>query len=352
MELLNERLNLEILELVCKGEGISFNISQLSDKLRKHRSTIKKRIDSLLEYKIIDEPICPFTFIYQEYPLFVVVYSDFPNYKDVEGWLKTDEHVLAAYNIREEEYNTMILEFHKSLTYYQQWREDLVAKGKIPPRENRRASTSLFFSNDLIIKNEPETAAKVLEHLFERTKKVEINNYRMDKLDLDILKCLLDGDGIKINENYLSKKLDSHRKTIENRIKKLIASKIIEGPRCQFPQFFLPSNLLLVFSLMDLKEFGSKIFEQLKQDYHIPIIFKVSIGKYNCLLLSVHESIDGFLEWNINYRNQHPNIFGIEKISYLSPRMTVFVDFKKVALGIIKRKLQEVKTEEEQKTVV
>ena len=351
MELLNERLNLEILELVCKGEGISFNISQLSDKLRKHRSTIKKRIDSLLEYKIINEPICPFTFIYQEYPLFVVVYSDFPNYKDVEEWLKTDEQVLAAYNIREEEYNTMIMEFHKSLTHYQQWREDLVANGKIPPRENRRASTSLFFSNDLIIKYEPETGAKVLEHLFERTKKVEINNYQLDKLDLDILKCLLDGDGIKINENYLSKKLDSHRKTIENRLKKLISSKIIEGPKCQFPQFFLPSNLLLVFSLIDLKEIGSKVFELLKQDYHIPIIFKVSIGKYNCLILSVHESIDNFLEWNIKYREEHPNIFGIEKISYLSPRMTNFVDFKKLALGVVKRKLQEVKIEEEQKTV-
>jgi hypothetical protein len=171
----------------------------------------------------------------------------------------------------------------------------------------------------------------------------------LDKLDLDILRCLLDGDGIKINENYLSKKLESHRKTIENRIKKLISSKIIEGPRCQFPQFFLPSNLLLVFSLLDLKEFGSKIFEQLKQDYHIPIIFKVSIGKYNCLLLSVHESIDNFLEWNIKYREEHPNIFGIEKISYLSPRMTDFVDFRKVAQGIIKRKLQEIKIEEEKK---
>ena len=348
MELLNESLNLEILELVCKGEGISFNISQLSDKLRRHRSTIKKRIDNLLEYKIVGEPICPFTHIYQEYPLFVVVYSDFPNYKDVEEWLKTDEQILASYLIREEEYNTMIMEFHKSLTHYQQWREDLITQGKIPPRENRRASTSLFFSNDLQIKYEPETSARVLEQLFEKTKKVEINDYRMDKLDLDILKCLLHGDGIKINENYLSKKLNSHRKTIENRIKKLISNKIIEGPKCQFPQFFLPSNLLLVFSLLDLKEYGSEIFEKLKADYHIPVIFKVSIGKYNCLLLSVHESIDSFLEWNIQYRDEYPNIFGIEKISYLSPRMTNFVDFKKVAQGIITRKLKEVKEQEEQ----
>ncbi|NVM55899.1 MAG: Lrp/AsnC family transcriptional regulator [Candidatus Helarchaeota archaeon] len=339
--LVNDHLNLLILDKICQGEGISFNISQLSNKLSRHRSTIKKRIDNLLKYKVIGKPDCPFTYLYQEYPLFVVVFADFPSYKEVEDWIKTDEQIFAAYSIREEEYNIMIIEFHKSLTLYQQWREELITKGKIPSRANRRASTSLFFSNDLQIKYEPETAIKVLDLLYKQKKTIEINKYRMDKLDLEILKCLLYGDGIKINENFLSKQLNSHRKTIENRIKKLIDNQIIQRPRCQFPQFFLPSNLLLVFSLIDLSDFNNKVFDQLKKDIHIPILFKVSIGKYNLLLFSVHESIDTFLSWNIDYREKFPNTFGIEKINYLSPRMTTFVNLQKVAMGVIKRKLKE-----------
>jgi DNA-binding Lrp family transcriptional regulator len=341
MELLNERLNLQILELICKGEGIDFNISQLSDKLRRHRSTIKKRIDNLLDNEIVLSPSCPLLQLYEEYPLLVVVFADFPNYKDVENWILTDEHIFAAYSIREEEYNIMIIEFHKSLTQYQTWREDLITQGKIPPRENRRASTSLFFSNDLRIKYEPETTIKVLEESFEKQKKIEINGYRMDKLDLEILKCLLYGEGIKINENYISKELNSHRKTIENRIKKLITNEVIQKPKCLFPQFYLASNLLLVFSLLDIRKVENKILEKLQSDYHIPIIFKVSIGKYNLVLFSVHESIDTFLAWNIGYRELFPNTFGIEKINYLSPRMTKFVDLQKISLGVIKRKLQE-----------
>ncbi|NVM27193.1 MAG: Lrp/AsnC family transcriptional regulator [Candidatus Helarchaeota archaeon] len=339
--IINDRLNLEILEKICQGEGISFNISQLSNKLNRHRSTIKKRIDNLLTKKVINEPTCPFTYLYQEYPLFVVVFADFPNYKDVEDWIKTDEQIFAAYSIREEEYNIMIIEFHESLTHYQQWREELITKGKIPTRENRRASTSLFFSNELQIKYEPEITINVLEELFKQKKKVEIQDYRLDKLDLDILRCLLYGDGIKINENFLSKQLKSHRKTIENRIKKLLNNQIIVRPRCQFPQFFLSSNLLLVLSLIDLRQLKSNVIDELKQDFHIPIMFKVSIGKYNCLLFSVHESIDTFLKWNIRYREEFPNLFGIEKIHYLSPVMTRHVDLQKVALGVIRRKLEE-----------
>lgn len=340
MDLLNDLLNLQILELVCKGEGISFNISQLSDQLKRHRSTIKKRIDSLLDSKVIGDPVCPFLYLRYEYPLFVVVFADFPNYKAVENWIQTDEHIFAAYNIREEEYNILIIEFHESLTHYQQWRENL--KGKIPSRENRRASTSMFFSNELQIKYAPDITVKVLERYFEKYNKLTINGYKMDKLDLEILKCLLKGEGIKINENHLSKQLNSHRKTIENRIKKLLSEEIIQTPRCLFPQFFLPSNLLLVFSLVDIKDLNDKIYEKFSNDHHIPLIFKVSMGKYNVLIFSAHESIDTFLEWNIEYRQSFPDIFGIEKISYLSPRMVKFVDMQKIAMGIIKKKLKAI----------
>ncbi|MHA1266299.1 MAG: hypothetical protein ACTSRS_13785 [Candidatus Helarchaeota archaeon] len=341
--IINDPLNLRILARICKGEGISFNISQLSAKLNRHRSTIKKRIENLLKYNIIDPPVCPFLYLYREYPLFVIVFADFPNTKQINNWISSDKQIFAAYNVREEEYNVMLIEFHKSLTHYQKWREELITKGKIPSRETRRASTSLFFSNDLRIKYEPEVSINILEEMYyERKKhdlKVNINDYSIDKLDLDIIRCLLKGVGIKTNENLLSKQLNSHRKTIENRIKKLKGNEIILEPRCQFPQFFLPSNLLLVFSLLDLRDGNNKIFEILKQDNHIPVIFKVSIGKYNCLMFSVHESIDKFLAWNIEYREEYPNVFGIEKINYLSPRMTTFINLQKVSLGVINEKL-------------
>ncbi|MHA1651200.1 MAG: hypothetical protein ACTSYB_13485, partial [Candidatus Helarchaeota archaeon] len=116
MDLLKDRLNLQILELICQGEGISFNISKLSDRLRRHRSTIKKRIENLLKYKVVEKPCAPFHYLYREYPLFVVVFADFPNHHEILDWIKTDEHIFAAYSVREEEYNILLFEFHKSLT--------------------------------------------------------------------------------------------------------------------------------------------------------------------------------------------------------------------------------------------
>ena len=81
--LVNDLLNLKILEKICQGEGISFNISRLSQTLNKHRSTIKKRIDNLLKFNVINVPNCPFSYLYREYPLLVMVFADFPNRKEV-----------------------------------------------------------------------------------------------------------------------------------------------------------------------------------------------------------------------------------------------------------------------------
>ncbi|MFX1514620.1 MAG: hypothetical protein ACFFCQ_18805 [Promethearchaeota archaeon] len=57
---------------------------------------------------------------------------------------------------------------------------------------------------------------------------------------LNLLKHLLEGKGIKINEKYLGRQLDVYRRTIKRRIESLFAKKIVLIPMFRFSQDFIP----------------------------------------------------------------------------------------------------------------
>jgi len=338
-DLLDDVTNLEILKNVCSGSGVFVNMTWLSRHFKRHRNTVQKRVDDLIRNKIINPPVCPFVALYKAYPLLIVVFANFPDYSEVEKWLKTDKNIFAAFKIRDGDHNIMLFEFHKTVLDYQIWRDSLVKDGKIPPRQNRLASQRMYFSNELILKYEPNAPIRLMEEQFAKNNSLTINGYTLDKLAFKILKCLLEGKGVKVNENHLSHVLGIHRNTVGKRLRRLLRSEAILPPVCRFPNFFVPPNFLFVFSLVEIRDDYTKIISDIKKDPHVSFAFKISEGKFNLLLFSSHFDIEEFLTWDQRYRNRYADTIGAAEVHYLSPRMTVSIDQQKVSLGVINDRL-------------
>ncbi len=229
-ELLDDMLNLNILENLCSGVGVEINISALSKAFKRHRNTIKSQVRALVEHEIINRPTYPFIWLCQEYPLLAVAQMELPRNEDIDRWFIEDKHIFAAFYVRDEEYNTLLIEYHKDLHTYANWKKKIVAEGKIPPRETRHPANVLIFSNKDIIKYQPHSSIYIMEERYIDGKELEINGYKMNRLCFQILKKLVSGEGIRTNENILARKLNVHRKTIERRISTLLKKEIITKP--------------------------------------------------------------------------------------------------------------------------
>ena len=340
-ELLSDELNLMLLREICSGNGLNVNLSYLTKHLKRHRKTIRKKVEGLLSQRIIDRPIFPFLELFRECPLLVAVYADLPDDERIHGWIKEDKNIFAAFRVRKGEYNTMLLEFHKSIWSYQMWREKLVEEGKIPSREERVPSRALYFSNLLIEKYEPHAGLRLVEDNLEKGDgKIEIDGYELDKSSFNILKCLVNGDGIKVNENYLANKLKVHRRTVIRRIQKMREGNIIYKPICRFPSFFSPPGFLLVFSLVEVRRFKEKFVQDILKDPHVSLAYRISEGRYNLLLFEAHSNIEGYLQWEGAYEHKYQGCLGSIDNTYLSPKMAMSIDQQKVSLGTIENRLK------------
>jgi DNA-binding Lrp family transcriptional regulator len=346
-DLLDDPRNLMLLHEVCSGNGLDVNFSGLSKRLKRHRNTIRTRVSSLLSYRIIDRPIVPFLALFRERPLLVVVYADLPEDARVSKWIREDTNVFGAYRVREGDYNMMLFEFHKDIWSYHVWRDALVAEGKIPDRRQRTPSNALYLSNELIVKYQPSAAIDLIEEQFHATGEVTINGYVLDEIALKVLRNILEGNGVKVNENFLSKKLDMHRSTIRRRIERMQDAGIIHHALCRFPLFFTPSNFLMIFSMLEVRE-PRKFMKDIANDPHVSLAYNISEGRYNTLLFECHADIESYLRWERSYENKYPGCFGSIKNSYLSPRMTVSIDQQKVSLGIIGQRLKQLGTRSKQ----
>ena len=339
-DLLENRLNLLLLKDLCSGNGLEVNLTHLSRRLNRHRNTIRERVRSLLSHRVVDRPVVPFLGLFRECPLLVVVYADLPENEKVSKWIREDRNIFGAYRVREGEYNMMLFEFQKDVWSYHVWRDSLVSDGKIPERGERTPSNALYFSNKLIVKYQPSAAIDLIEEQFAREGEIKINDYVLDELALKVLKHLLYGNGIKVNENLLSKRIGIHRSTIRKRILKMQEEGLIHSPLCRFPLFFTPSNLLLVFSMLEVKK-PQQFLSDIANDPHVSLAYKISEGKYNVLLFESHLSIEDYLCWERRYEDKYPSCVGSIKNSYLSPRMTISIDQQKVSLGIIEERMRE-----------
>ncbi len=336
-------LDLLLLENICSGEGIEINIALLSRLIKKHRKTVKERVDMLISNRIVDRPVAPFKALFSELPLLVISYADLPYDARIIEWLKEDKNIFAAYRIREGESNMLIFEFHKSIWDYHVWRENIVSSGKIPERGKRAPSNNFYFSNEGIFKYEPSIGLNLIKEEFKRKGFVEINGIELDDVSLKILEHLLKGEGIIVNENYLARKLNVSRRSVIKRIQRLQEKGIILKPLCRFPNFFVPPNFLLFLSLVEVRAHKDKILEDILTDNHISLAYHISNGRYNLLLFQNHKDIEDYLTWEDMYDSKYPESFGSIKITLLSPKMTILIDQQKVSLGIICSKIKEIK---------
>jgi DNA-binding Lrp family transcriptional regulator len=339
--MLDDEKNLLLLKNICSGRGVSVNVSVLSKLLRKHRNTVKERVAALLERGIIDRPVFPFIHLLNEYPLLVVTRADLPHSRKIEQWMKEDERIFASFKIREEEFNTMRFEFHTDLYDHYMWRESLVEKGVVPSRDTRSPSSVLFFSNRLIVKYKPSIGLNLIAEEIEKQGYSDIDGYELKGLDFEILKHLLEGRAIKVNESLLSREVGLSRRALQNRILKMTREGIILNPLCRFPLFFVPPGFILAFSLIEMKKHREDILVEWMKDPHLSIIYKTSTGRYNFLLFANHRSVEDHLMWEEKYSEIYPGCFGMAAITLLTPKMKVSIDQQKVSLGIIERRLKQ-----------
>ncbi len=346
-ELLEERDNLKLMEELVSGNAVSVNISELSRILGKHRNTIKNKVDAILEHKIIDPPIYPFHGLYRVYPLLAVVHLDIPDAKDctecIIRWIREDPQIFAAFRSRQGEYDTLLFTYHENITAYQLWMSTVPSILKInygvQESEANFESSTAYFSNQLMIKYNPSTGINLIERDFKEKGGLKLRGYDLDELDLDILRCLVNGKGIKTNNTLLCEKTGLHRKTIEKRIEALQQEGVLGAPVCRFPNFFVPPNYLLTYILIQFKELDEKVLNELIIDTSIPIAIQTIHGKFNMLLFGNHSSLDEHLKWEESYRTMFPDSFGSAQITYLSPEMTINFNQQTVSLCYIRSKL-------------
>jgi len=343
-DLLENKDTLILLDNLVSGNAVSVNLSALSRFLDKHRNTIKKKVEKIFNHNIIDRPRFPFLGLYKIYPLLAVVQLDMPENEKFEKWVKEDPYIFAAFRSRQGEYDTLLFIYHQNITSYQLWMESLPSilkvKYGVPEKDTNFVSSTSYFSNQLMIKYNPSSGINLMERDFKDKGKITIYGYELDDIDLKILKCLVSGKGIKVNQTLLCNKTGLHRKTVEKRISKLLKEELLSESVCRFPNFFVPPNYILTYSLFELKKSKEKVIREIIRDPHISIALKIIHGRYNLLVFGNHRSISDHLKWEESYRKRFPDSFGSASITYLSPEMTISFDQQIVSLSIIRNKLE------------
>jgi len=357
--LLTDEANLLLLQSLVSGEAVSVNLSVLSRILGKHRNTIKKKVEAIFEHKILDPPVFKFPGLYRYYPLLIALNLDQPRMPSerikFEKWVKEDPYIFAAFSSRQGDYDTLLFIYHQNITSYQLWMESLPSTlrstyGLSEAAANFESSTT-YFSNQRVIKYNPSSGIHLIESDFQKGGELDINGYNLDLVDLEIMKSLVSGKGIKTNYSALCEKTGLHRKTIEKRISELMKEGLLSTPVCRFPSYFVPPIYVLTYSLFEIKKSQEKVIREIVQDPHVPIGYKILHGKFNFLLFGNHHSIGDHLRWEEGYRKKFPDAFGSVNITYLSPRMTIAFDRKIVALSLIQNKMKSLHGKRLRKTL-
>jgi len=342
--IVNDRGSLALLESLVSGESVSVNLSILSRIIGKHRNTIKSKVESIFSHRILRPPIFPFTGLYRVYPMLVVVQLDLPesplDREKFENWIKEDPFIFAAFRSRQGDYDTILFVYHENITSYQLWMDSqpsiLRLKYGVSEKASNLVSSTSYFSNQRMIKYDPSSGMQLIKNDFNEKGELTINGYRLDGVDLQILSYLVSGQGIKTNYTLLVEKAGLHRKTVEKRIMSFIKDGMISNPVCRFPNFFVPPNYILTYSLLEIRSSLDRVIREIAQDPHVPIGFRIIEGKYNLLLFGNHNSISDHIKWEDSYRQKFPGSFGSANITYLTPEMTISFDQQVVSLGYIR----------------
>jgi len=344
MNPLEDDFNLRLLRYLVSGSGVRVNINALANELDMHRTTIKNRLDSLLEKRILDKPRYPFIRLFEEYPLLILALADIPRNPQARSFFEEDPHIFAAYTCREGAYNTLLVEFFKDLETYHSWREKIVTEEKLPRRESRETADVFFFSNRLCFKYNPACFVEEMGRLVARDGSMQLGGSRLDATDLRIMNSLSKGKDIYPNETFLAKELGTNRKKVQRRISLLVENKIIGSPKCYFPDLLTPPGYNLVITLLEIKSKKVQIKKDIMGNNYIPRALESSIGRYNTLLFSAFPTIDDFYEWTELLTGKYPDSIGAMSNFILSSKPRHAINPQKVSLSLIERKLRETET--------
>ena len=335
-QILDDSLNVELLRLICSGTGVDINISELSERTKKHRNTIDSRLENLFSNKIIDRPFHPFPKIFSEYPLLVVEKANFPRNQKTNRWIEKDPHIWAAFFVKDEDYNTLLIELHEDLHAYQVWRDQIIGGVYIP-------SEAIYLSTKAIIKNDPAASIELVKADFQISQQMKMNGLTIDQTYLDLMETLLLGNGVWTNPNSLARHLKVHRMTVQRRLDILLQEKIITNPVSRFPRIWAPPGYFIVLSLIELKGQKDRIFKTLKKDPHTSLMVRAGAGKYDLLVISCFSRLRDHLTWEENYDQRFSGSIGAVKNLYLSPSMTYSIHQQYVPLEYLKKQLANIR---------
>jgi len=333
-ELMNDTLNIDILLHACAGQGVDINVSELSTLLGKHRTTIQSRLDNLFQHEIIDPPFLPFRWLLNELPLFVIEKIKLPRDEKTNLWIELDPHILAAFFVKEEEFNTLMIEQHKDLYDYQLWKERMVSEDKVSLKSgiDYIPSEPYYLSTRALSKYKPEVSLEILKANYKRGKHTQIKGLELDDVYVDLLEALLSGKGIHVNPNTLAKSLGVNRKTIQRRLDILLEEKIVLPPVCRFPRIWAPPDYFLVISLLEITKNKNRIVKLLTEDPRVTMLFRANVGRYNLLTFNSFYRMDDYLAWEEANDQRFPDTFGAVKNFYLSPAMTFAINQQYVSV--------------------
>ena len=344
-QILDDSLNLELLRLICSGEGVEINISELSQRLQKHRNTIAARVENLFSNKIIDRPFHPFPKIFAEYPLLVFEKANLPRNPKTNNWIENEPHIWAAFFVKDEEYNSLLIELHEDLHAYQEWRDHIISEEwvSLPSGQESISSDAIYLSTKAIIKNDPGASIELLKSLFQKSPELTINGLPIDQLYLDLIEALISGNGVWTNPNSLSRKLDVHRLTVQRRLDLLLQEKIISNPVSRFPRIWAPPEYFIVLSLIELKKEKDRISKILTEDPHTSLMVRAGAGKYNLLAISCFSRLRDHLTWEEKLDQRFSGSIGAIKNLYLSPSMTFSIHQQYVPLEYLKKRSENIR---------
>ncbi|MFW9911944.1 MAG: hypothetical protein ACFFEU_05715 [Candidatus Thorarchaeota archaeon] len=336
VQILNDPLNIKLLRLICSGNGVDINISELSEKLEKHRNTVATRMENLFSNRLIDKPFHPFPRVFSEYPLLVLEKANLPRNQQTNTWIEKNPHIWAAFFVKDEDYNTLLIELHEDLHAYQVWRDSILQGEYV-------SSEAIYLSTKAIIKNDLAASVELLKSDFHKSPQIKMNGLTMDQTYLDLIEALMLGKGVWTNPNSLARELNVHRMTVQRRLDLLLQEKIISKPVSRFPRMWAPPGYFIVLSLIELKKQKNRISKILTEDPHTSLIVKAGAGKYNLVAISCFSRLRDHLTWEEEYDQRFSGSIGAVKNLYLSPSMTFSIHQQYVPLEFLRKQLKNIR---------
>jgi hypothetical protein len=169
-----------------------------------------------------------------------------------------------------------------------------------------------------------------------------MNGQEIDELSLNIIHTIMKGECIRTNETLLAKELGIQRKTVIRKIQSLLEANIISYPRVFFPEIFGPSDFLLIFSLIEIKNNMDQIIRHLVTDPFVPLVLRANEGRYNLFIIANFPKIDDFIEWQEEMSSLYPEDIGAMKNTFLSPHKSFSIRKNNVALAFIRNRLESI----------